>query len=192
MWSKHPLPGHVVDVAEPTGFPNRQFFEAGNRSPVFESPVGGIGKIVCYDVFSSWRSPWLFTLKHVDLLVAISGSPTFERPVFEPLVHAPAMENAPLVRRFAYCNVARMDAGIDDGGGSRIICPGDCATKVQALRSCARPHTMKTCLSAERSTMNSPSGSDRCSLTDETCGQEWVASSGKCSTRPLTEDTPTQ
>lgn len=98
MWSKHPLPGHVVDVAGPTGFPDRQFFEAGNRSPVFESPVGGIGKIVCYDVFSSWRSPRLFALKRVDLLVAISGSPTFEQPIFEPLVHAPAMENAPLVR----------------------------------------------------------------------------------------------
>jgi predicted amidohydrolase len=125
-WRKHTLPGHATDLAGPGAFPDRRFFRSGSRSPIFETAIGRIGLMVCYDVFFP-EIARLLTLKGADLLVGISGSPSFERPIFEPLVLARAMENTV---PFAYCNLAGAEGNIAYWGGSRIIGPGDCATKV--------------------------------------------------------------
>ncbi|MDP8909063.1 MAG: carbon-nitrogen hydrolase family protein [Chloroflexota bacterium] len=125
-WRKHTLPGHATDQGGPGAFPDRRFFRAGNRSPVFETPLGRIGMMVCYDIFFPEISR-LLTLKGADLLVGISGSPAFERPIFEPLVRARAMENT---NWFAYCNMAGTEGDVAYWGGSRIVGPGDPATKV--------------------------------------------------------------
>lgn len=125
-WRKHTLPGHATDMSGPGAFPDRRFFRAGTQSPVFGTPIGRIGMMVCYDVFFP-EIARLLTVKGADLLVAISGSPSFERPIFETLVQARAMENAIWV---AYCNMAGSEAGVSYWGGSRIIAPGNCETKV--------------------------------------------------------------
>ena len=125
-WRKHTLPGHATDTTGPGAFPDRRFFRAGTRSPVFDTAIGRIGMMVCYDIFFP-EIARLLTLKGVDLLVGISGSPAFERPIFEPLVRARAMENAIW---FAYCNMAGVEAGISYWGGSRLLSPGNCQTKV--------------------------------------------------------------
>ncbi len=90
-WRKHTLPGHATDLAGPGAFPDRRFFRVGNRSPVFDTPIGRIGMMVCYDVFFPEISR-LLVLKGADLLVGISGSPAFEQRIFEPLGKARAME----------------------------------------------------------------------------------------------------
>lgn len=126
VWRKHTLPGHATDQAESGAFPDRRFFRAGARSPVFDTAIGRIGMMVCYDIFFP-EIARLLTLQGADLLVGISGSPSFERPIFEPLVQARAMENTVW---FAYCNLAGSEADIDYWGGSRLIGPGDVATKV--------------------------------------------------------------
>lgn len=125
-WRKHTLPGHATDLGGPGAFPDRRFFRAGNRSPVFDTPLGRIGMMVCYDVFFP-EIARLLVLKGADLLVGISGSPSFERPIFEPLVKARAMENTCW---FAYCNMAGTEAGVTYWGGSRIVGPGTLETKV--------------------------------------------------------------
>jgi predicted amidohydrolase len=126
VWRKHTLPGHATDLGGPGAFPDRRFFRAGTCSPVFDTPIGRIGMMVCYDIFFP-EIPRLLTLQGADLLVGISGSPAFERPIFEPLVRARAMENTIW---FAYCNLAGSEGGVDYWGGSRLIGPGDVATKV--------------------------------------------------------------
>lgn len=125
-WRKHTLPGHATDLAGPGAFPDRRFFRLGSRSPVFDTPLGRIGILVCYDVFFPELAR-LLVLKGADLVVAISGSPAFERPIFEPLVKARAMEN---VTWLAYCNLAGREGGIAYWGGSRIVAPGNPETKV--------------------------------------------------------------
>ena len=125
-WRKHTLPGHATDTAGPGAFPDRRFFRLGTRSPVFDTPIGTIGMMVCYDIFFP-EIARLLTLKGADLLVGISGSPSFERDIFEPLVHARAMENTAWL---AYCNLAGREGETAYWGGSRLIAPGDPATKV--------------------------------------------------------------
>jgi predicted amidohydrolase len=125
-WRKHTLPGHATDTAGPGAFPDRRFFRAGTHSAVFDTAIGRIGMMVCYDIFFP-EIARLLTLQGADLLVGISGSPAFERPIFEPLVRVRAMENA---LWFAYCNMAGMEGGIAYWGGSRILAPGNCETKV--------------------------------------------------------------
>jgi predicted amidohydrolase len=125
-WRKHTLPGHATDHGGAGAFPDRRFFRSGNRSPVFDTAIGRIGMMVCYDIFFP-EIARLLTLKGADLLVGISGSPAFERPIFEPLVLARAMENT---IPFAYCNLAGAEGEINYWGGSRLIGPGDIATKV--------------------------------------------------------------
>jgi predicted amidohydrolase len=125
-WRKHTLPGHATDQAGPGAFPDRRFFRAGSQSPVFDTPIGRIGMMVCYDIFYP-EIARLLTLKGADLLVGISGSPSFERGIFEPLVQARAMENT---NWLAYCNLAGEEQGVTYWGGSRIIGPGDVATKI--------------------------------------------------------------
>ncbi len=125
-WRKHTLPGHATDHGGTGAFPDRRFFRLGSHSPVYDTPIGRIGMMVCYDIFFP-EIARLLTLKGADLLVGISGSPSFERPIFEPMVLARAMENATW---FAYCNLAGAEGETTYWGGSRLIAPGDPETKV--------------------------------------------------------------
>ncbi len=125
-WRKHTLPGHATDHAGAGAFPDRRYFRLGTQSPVFDTPIGRIGMMVCYDIFFP-EIARLLTLKGADLLVGISGSPSFERSIFEPLVLARAMENTTWL---AYCNLAGAEGETSYWGGSRLIAPGDPATKV--------------------------------------------------------------
>jgi len=125
-WRKHTLPGHATDHGGAGAFPDRRFFRSGARSPVFDTAIGRIGMMVGYDIFFP-EIARLLTLKGADLLVGISGSPSFERDIFEPLVRARAMEN---VIPFAYCNLAGSEGEVSYWGGSRLIGAGDPETKV--------------------------------------------------------------
>ncbi len=125
-WRKHTLPGHATDEGGAGAFPDRRFFRAGTRSQVFDTAIGRIGMMVCYDIFFP-EIARLLTLKGADLLVGISGSPSFERDIFEPLVLARAMENT---IPFAYCNLAGSEGETTYWGGSRLIGAGDPQTRV--------------------------------------------------------------
>ncbi|SIQ32871.1 carbon-nitrogen hydrolase family protein [Halanaerobium kushneri] len=125
-WRKHTLPGHATDKVGPGAFPDRRYFRAGSKSPIFKTKIGNIGMMVCYDIYFPEISR-LLTLKGADLLVGISGSPSFEKDIFEPLVKARAMENAIW---YAYCNLGGKEGETEYWGGSTIIGPGDKESKV--------------------------------------------------------------
>ncbi|MGE5604803.1 MAG: carbon-nitrogen hydrolase family protein [Bacteroidota bacterium] len=125
-WRKHTLPGHATDLTGPGAFPDRRFFRAGAESPIFDTGIGKIGIMVCYDTFFP-EIARLLTLKGADLLVAISGSPSFEKDIFEPIVKVRAMENTAWV---AYCNLAGKEGDISYWGGSFVVGPGNVKSKV--------------------------------------------------------------
>jgi len=125
-WRKHTLPGHATDEAGPGAFPDRRFFKAGEGLPLFHTPIGNIGILICYDIFYPELARAL-TLKGADILVGISGSPKFEKEIFEPIVKVRAMENTVW---FVYTNLVGKEGDTEYWGGGCIIGPGEKETKV--------------------------------------------------------------
>ncbi|UOF88720.1 carbon-nitrogen hydrolase family protein [Fodinisporobacter ferrooxydans] len=136
-WRKHALPGHATDRIGSGAFPDRRFFKRGTQSPVFDTALGRIGLLICYDIFYP-ELVRLLTLKGCDLIVGISGSPSFERNIFEPIVKARAMENTIW---FAYTNLVGTEGDTEYWGGGCLIAPGDRDTKVPGTILAKAPYT---------------------------------------------------
>ncbi|WP_408008101.1 carbon-nitrogen hydrolase family protein [Pseudalkalibacillus sp. A8] len=125
-WRKNTLPGHATDQAGPGAFPDRRYFKAGEDLPVFDTAIGKIGVLICYDIFFPELARML-TLKGADIIVGISGSPSFEKDIFEPIVKVRAMENTV---NFVYTNLVGKEGNTEYWGGGCIIGAGDKETKV--------------------------------------------------------------
>jgi predicted amidohydrolase len=125
-WRKNTLPGHATDQIGPGAFPDRRFFKAGEDLPVFNTPIGKIGVLICYDIFFPELSR-LLTLKGADIIIGISGSPSFEKDIFEPIVKVRAMENTV---NFVYSNLVGVEGETTYWGGGCIIGAGEKHTKV--------------------------------------------------------------
>jgi predicted amidohydrolase len=125
-WRKNTLPGHATDNIGPGAFPDRRYFKAGEDLPVFDTDIGRIGVLICYDIFFPELARML-TLKGADIIVGISGSPSFEREIFEPIVKVRAMENT---IHFVYTNLVGNEGDTEYWGGGCIIGPGKKTTKV--------------------------------------------------------------
>jgi predicted amidohydrolase len=100
-------------------FEERMFFGHGNRLPVFDTPVGRLGLLICYDIFfpEICKS---YALQGADILVCISASPTTSRDYFVKLAQARAIENA---CAFIYCNLVGAQMQLTFWGGSHIVGP---------------------------------------------------------------------
>lgn len=107
------LPTHSV-------FEEKRYFRPGYQAPVFETKIGRIGLIICYDVFFPEPSR-LLRLKGTQLTVCISATPGVRRKFFEVLTAARAIENNVF---FAYVNLVGIEDGLEFWGGSRLISPG--------------------------------------------------------------------
>lgn len=86
---------------------------------MFETKLGKIGLIICYDIFFPEVSR-LVRLKGAQLLVCISASPSTRRTFFEILTTARAIENTVFP---AYVNLVGIEDGLQFLGGSRLIGP---------------------------------------------------------------------
>lgn len=111
-YQKMYLPTHSV-------FEEKRYFRPGYQTPVFETEIGKLGMIICYDVYFPEVTRML-TLKGAKLVVCISASPSVRRGFFETLTAARAMENTVFV---AFVNLAGIEDGLQFWGGSRIIAP---------------------------------------------------------------------
>jgi len=111
-YRKMHLPTHSV-------FEEKQYFRPGYQAPVFETEVGRIGMMICYDVYFP-EITRLLSLKGAQLIVCISASPSVRRRFFETLTVARAIENTIFV---AFVNLAGVEDGLQFWGGSRIIAP---------------------------------------------------------------------
>lgn len=125
-WRKNTLPGHATEATGPGAFPDRRYFKPGENLAVYDTPLGKIGLLICYDIWFPELAR-LLTLKGADLIVGISGSPSFEREIFEPLVKARAVENA---INFVYTNLVGREGSITYWGGGFVVSAGDAKKKV--------------------------------------------------------------
>jgi len=114
------LPTHSV-------FEEKRYFRLGYQTAVFETELGKIGLIICYDIFFPEVSR-LTRLKGAQLMVCISASPATRRTFFETLTAARAIENTAFL---AYVNLVGIEDGLQFWGGSRLVGPNG-KTLVQA------------------------------------------------------------
>jgi len=106
------LPTHSV-------FEEKRYFRPGYQTAVFDTKLGKIGLIICYDIFFPEVSR-LTRLKGAQLIVCISASPAVRRAFFETLTVARAIENTAFL---AYVNLVGIEDGLQFWGGSRLVGP---------------------------------------------------------------------
>jgi predicted amidohydrolase len=106
------LPTHSI-------FEEKRYFRPGYQATVFDTELGKIGLIICYDIFFPEVSR-LTRLEGAQLIVCISASPATRRAFFETLTVARAIENTAFL---AYVNLVGIEDGLQFWGGSRIVGP---------------------------------------------------------------------
>ena len=106
------LPTHSV-------FEEKRYFRSGYQAAAFDTELGKIGLIICYDIFFPEVSR-LTRLKGAQLIVCISASPAVRRAFFETLTVARAIENTAFL---AFVNLVGIEDGLQFWGGSRIVGP---------------------------------------------------------------------
>jgi len=111
-YQKTHLPTHSV-------FEEKRYFRPGYAAPVFETEIGKLGMIICYDIYFP-EITRLLRLQGAQLIACISASPSIRRGFFEVLTTARAMENTVFL---AFANLAGIEDGLQFWGGSRIIAP---------------------------------------------------------------------
>ena len=102
-----------------SAFEEKRYFRLGYQAPVFETDIGRLGLIICYDVFFP-EITRLLRLKGAQLIVCISASPAVRRKFFETLTVARAIENTAYL---VYVNLVGVEDGLQFWGGSRIVAP---------------------------------------------------------------------
>jgi len=111
-YQKMHLPTHSV-------FEEKRYFRGGYQTPVFDTSIGKLGLIICYDVFFP-EITRLLRLKGAQLVICISASPSVRRGFFEVLTTARALENTMFL---VYVNLVGIEDGLQFWGGSRMIDP---------------------------------------------------------------------
>ncbi|MEM3536145.1 MAG: carbon-nitrogen hydrolase family protein [Candidatus Bathyarchaeia archaeon] len=106
------LPTHSV-------FEEKRYFRPGYQTAAFDTCIGKIGLIICYDIFFPEVSR-LTRLAGAQLIVCISASPAIRRGFFETLTMARAIENTTFL---AYVNLVGIEDGLQFWGGSRLVGP---------------------------------------------------------------------
>jgi predicted amidohydrolase len=106
------LPTHSV-------FEEKRYFRPGYQAAVFDTELGKIGLIICYDIFFP-EVTRLARLEGAQLIICISASPAIRRMYFETLTIARAIENTAFL---AYVNLVGIEDGLQFWGGSRLIGP---------------------------------------------------------------------
>jgi len=111
-YRKMHLPHHSV-------FEEKRYFRPGYQAPIFNTKIGKLGLIVCYDVFFP-ETTRLLRLEGAQFIICISASPAIRQKFFEVLTAARAIENTVFM---AYVNLAGSGNDLKFWGGSRIIAP---------------------------------------------------------------------
>ena len=106
------LPTHSI-------FEEKRYFRPGYQTGVFNTKLGKIGLIICYDIFFPEVSR-LTRLEGAQLIICISASPAVRRGFFETLTAARAIENTAFL---AYVNLVGIENGLQFWGGSRLLGP---------------------------------------------------------------------
>jgi len=111
-YQKMHLPTHSV-------FEEKRYFRQGYQTPVYETNIGKLGMIICYDIYFP-EITRLMRLKGSQLIACISASPSTRREFFEVLTAARAIESTVFL---AFTNLVGIEDGLQFWGGSRLIAP---------------------------------------------------------------------
>lgn len=106
------LPTHSV-------FEEKRYFRPGYQTGVFDTALGKIGLIVCYDIYFP-EVARLARLDGAQLIICISASPAVRKTFFEILTLARAIENTAFL---AFVNLIGVEDGLQFWGGSRLVAP---------------------------------------------------------------------
>jgi predicted amidohydrolase len=106
------LPTHSI-------FEEKRYFRPGYKTAVFDTELGKLGFIICYDIYFP-EVTRLTRLEGAQLIVCISASPGIRRRFFETLTMARAIENTAFL---AFVNLAGIEDGLQFWGGSRLVGP---------------------------------------------------------------------
>ena len=133
-YQKMYLPTHSV-------FEEKRYYRPGCKIPVFETQVGKLGMIICYDIYFPEISR-LLSLKGANLIVCTSASPSVRRGYFETLTAARAIENTVFI---IYSNLVGTQEDLVFWGGSQIIDPlGNLLKKAPYYKESMIFHTYHT------------------------------------------------
>jgi len=111
-YRKMHLPSHGL-------FEEKRYFRPGYQAPTFDTDIGKLGLIICYDLFFP-ETTRLLRLEGSQFIICISASPAIRRKFFEAFTTARAIENTVFL---AYVNLVGLENGLQFWGGSRIIAP---------------------------------------------------------------------
>lgn len=107
---------HLVNFGP---FEEEYYFSKGNKLPIFDTPVGKVGPLICFDIFFPELSKY-YAMKGAELLVCISASPTVTREFFEKVMVARAIENTVF---FVYVNLVGTEVNLVFWGGNTVLDP---------------------------------------------------------------------
>ena len=100
-------------------FEEKIFFDEGEELPVFNTTLGKIGLLMCYDLNFPEIAKAL-TLQGAQILICISASPSTTKKYFETILPARALENTVFM---AYVNLAGNQEDLIYWAGSQVYDP---------------------------------------------------------------------
>ncbi len=100
-------------------FDDKRYFAPDSRLPLFDTPAGRMGIVICYDLFFPELTKY-YAMKGADLILCISASPSSTREFFEGVMVARAMETTCFV---LYSNLLGREEQMEFWGGNAVISP---------------------------------------------------------------------
>lgn len=100
-------------------FEEKIFFDEGEHLPLFQTALGKIGIIICYDLYFPELCK-AYSLQGADIIICISASPSTTKQYFEALLPARAIENTTFM---AYVNLVGTQEDLVCWGGSQLYDP---------------------------------------------------------------------
>ncbi len=100
-------------------FQDKRYFHGDDEVPVFETSVGKIGMLICYDIFFPELTKTM-ARKGVDIIVVISASPSTTRKYFEKVIPTRAIETTSYL---FYSNLVAREENMYFWGGATAISP---------------------------------------------------------------------
>ena len=100
-------------------FQDKRYFHSDDEIPVFETPIGKVGMLICYDVFFPELTKAM-AQKGAEMIVVISASPSTTRKYFERVLPARAIETTSYI---FYNNLVAREESMYFWGGASTISP---------------------------------------------------------------------
>lgn len=100
-------------------FDDMRYFVPDDHLPLFDTPVGRMGVVICYDIFFPELTKY-YAMNGADIIVCISASPSTTREFFEKVLTARAIETTCFV---LHSNLLGREGQMEFWGGSRAISP---------------------------------------------------------------------